>query len=241
MKPCPTLHCAPTGTTATDTDQCWAASSCAGSWWWVSWWRPCPGWSWHCGAAAAAGPARRKPPTPSRVDIARRPWTSPSSAPSSLCGRQVVGQTQPCDKLASPPYWLQSVLSHWGARLQQLESALSELQARLDPPSDSFTYVAITGHLIGCWPSEIESTPLKWLAGRAGTDSLVCLLVHSQSYSVTPIIVTFTSLAQQIYKEENNATGTNTGSTHKHRAGYMDKYQDKETVRLSVILPQQPS
>lgn len=62
-----------------------AACVCAGSWWPASWWRPCPGGSWHCGAEAAGGPARRKPPSPCCACSAPRPATSPYAAPSCSC------------------------------------------------------------------------------------------------------------------------------------------------------------
>lgn len=160
--------------TTTDTDQCWAAFSCAGSWWWASLWRPCPGWSWRCGAGAAAGPARRTPPTPSHAGIAPRPSTSPSSAPSSPCGGQVVvDQTQPLIPLRTLQEltsWVWSATGLSLGRLQQLESATSELTAKLPsgPAWDSFTYTAICSRLIGCWPKATEYAPLKVIGCEAG-------------------------------------------------------------------------
>lgn len=164
----------------TDTYQWKAVFSCAGNWWWVSWLRPCPGWSWHCGAGAAAGPARKTPLTPSHADIVLHPLISPSCALSSLCWTKVVDQPQlwHIPGLLCTLLDLTSLLSTAYSvyrMLRQLESATSNLTAKPPsrPPSDSFTCIAICKHLIGCWPKETESSHSKWLARRIVIDSPV--------------------------------------------------------------------
>lgn len=118
------------------TDRCWEVSSCAGSLWWASWWRPCPGWSWRCGAAEAPGPAGRTPPTPCLVGIAPHPSTSPSCALSSPCWSQgEEGQPQ-----VSVPRWktrrpasLESRRRSAGVSAATVRPSLATTGGRLDP------------------------------------------------------------------------------------------------------------
>lgn len=48
--------------------------------------------------------------------------------------------------------------------------------------------------------------------------------------------MTFTSLAQQIYMEENDNTDTDADSTHKHRLSDTLTCQDKHMVIFSINL-----
>lgn len=72
----------PDGATALFPYQHPAASSCAGSWWSASWWRPCPGVRSRCGAGAAGEPAHRTLPTPCSSGTGLHPLTSLSCVQS---------------------------------------------------------------------------------------------------------------------------------------------------------------
>lgn len=60
--------------------------------------------------------------------------------------------------------------------------------------------------------------------GWRARHGLPCLLLGTKpSYSATPIIVTFMRLAQQIYREENDNTGSNKENTQNGTFSYHDK------------------
>lgn len=199
--------------TTLDTDQCWEVSSCAGSWWWASWWRPCPGWRLHCGAGAVAVPARRTPLILFHVDIALHPSTSPSSVLSSPYGRQVVGQPQTDDKqtlsplcilleLSSPSSWLLL----W--RLQQLRFCIKPTAwtlFRLICIYDWWSVsVLLATDLLAA--DQIKCLP-PWVTCWVITS--YCLGAEPR-YCTTLITMIFTNPAQFIYREDMTVLASTT-------------------------------
>lgn len=176
------------------TDHCWEVSSSAGSWWWASWWRLCPGWSWRCGPAEAPGPAGRTPLTPSRAGIAQRPSTSPSSAQSSPCGRQAaVGQPQvwaprwETRRPASLGLWRCASAPVCAASVRQ---SLAATGCRLDPRRGYLHKWPFATVPLAAAQMEWDTPPdSHWLQSRCGFLHYVCRLGHS----ATPITLTFKS------------------------------------------------
>lgn len=171
--------------------------SCAGSWWWVSWWRPCPGWSWRCGAGAAPEPAGKTPPTPSRGDIAPHLSTSPFSALNSPCERQTRGQPL-------RGHWVDSLPRHTGEAASprrrvftEADQLLSTVAAKCHPTpkSDTFTSMDACRRVIGrrlkeMWPPHGSD----WLAGEAW------IAGAQPNWSAKQIMVTFMHPAHQTHR-----------------------------------------
>lgn len=157
------------------TDQHLEEFSCAGSWWWVSWWRPCPDWSWCCGAGAAPEPAGKTPPTPSHGDIAPHLSTSPFSALNSPCARQTRGQPL-------RGHWVDSLPRHTGEEASLSAECLLRLisccrwlqQTAIRLPVG---HIYINGCLPPCYwspPERNVAAPWQPLAGWRGMDCSVC-------------------------------------------------------------------
>lgn len=226
---CPKINSPLRDKTYEVTDQYWAVSSCAGSWWSASLSRPCPGWSWHCGAGVAPGPARRTPLTPSHVGIAQHPLTSPSSAPSSPCGKQVDGQSQHGHKLVLIPLCtLQELTSlllctecgqpltrHWGDCSSWSPQHVSWRPSCRQGP---VRLIYIRGYLPqsywlltkrhGVLPFRL----IGWEAGHGLFCLSVCLLVHSQVIVQHKSLWHLRAWLNRSTREGNDNTDTDTES-----------------------------
>lgn len=127
------------------THLCRAACACAGSWSPASWWRPCPGGRWHCGAKAAGGPGRRTPLSLCCVGSERRHETSPYAALSWSCkqkdedGHTIVPQKYYTNTLQ---------LSHTAQMIHEKSASFSTLQMIKFDYSVHYWSQDITGRII---------------------------------------------------------------------------------------------